>query len=123
MTRMHGFDRAAIALGLASIASLVFVFEQLGDYRFVPIGGPSALIAGVLGLLALVAGLLRLRILELLAGLGFAAAAAVVLVDATAEGDWLQTNLSAMSLWLGLAVGLVLAGAAPREAPAAAEGE
>lgn len=117
MTTTHGFDRAAITLGLASIASLVFVAEQLGEYRFVHISGASAVIAAVLGVLALVAGLMRSRLLELVAGLGFAAAAAAVLIDVLTEGDRLGANLSAMSLWLGLALGLLLAGSARRDVP------
>ncbi|GAB4004769.1 hypothetical protein GCM10029992_50730 [Glycomyces albus] len=114
MTRTRTLDRAAVALGLASIASLVFVIEGLDEFRFIPVGGPAVAIALVLGALAVVAGLLGLRVLALLAGLGFAAAALLQLVGAANGGDWLGTNLSATSFWTGLAIGLILVGTAPR---------
>ncbi|WP_199042758.1 Rv1678 family membrane protein [Glycomyces salinus] len=114
MTRPHPLDRAAIALGLASIASLVFVYEGLDEFRFLAIGGPSIAVALVLGALAAAAGLTGRRVPALLAGLGFAAAAALELASTLAGEDWLGANLSTMSLWLGLAVGLLLAAAAPR---------
>lgn len=114
MTGTHPLDRAALALGLASIASLVFAYEGLEEFRFLAIGGPSIAVALVLGALAAAAGLTGRRLPALLAGLGFAAAAALQLVATLTGQDWLGANLSTMSLWLGLAVGLLLTATAPR---------
>lgn len=114
MTHLRTLDRAATVLGLASIASLVFVWEGLDEFRFMTISGSAIAVALVLGALAVAAGFLGRRALALLAGLGFAAAALLQLI-ATANGeDWLGADLSAMSFWLGLAIGLVLVGSAPR---------
>lgn len=123
MTGTHPLDRAALALGLASIASLVFAYEGLDRFRFLAIGGPSIAVALVLGALAAAAGLTGRRAPALLAGLGFAAAAAAQLAATLAGQDRLGANLSTMSLWLGLAAGLLLAGAAPRTGADPAESE
>lgn len=117
MTRVHGLDRAALVLGLASIASLVFVIEGLDEFRFMTISGPAIAVALVLGALAVAAGLTGFRVLALLAGLGFAAAALLQLIATANRSDWLGANLSAMSFWLGLAIGLLLIGAAPKTTP------
>lgn len=116
MTTKRSFDRAAAVLGLASIASAVFAWQGLGDFRFITITGPAVAVAFFLGVLALVAGMLAVRALALLAGLGFAVAALLQLIATTTGGDWLGADLSAMSFWLGLAVGLILVGAAPKTA-------
>ena len=117
MTHIRTLDRTATVLGLASIASLVFIWEGLDEFRFMTITGPAIAVAAVLGALAAAAGLLGIRILALAAGLGFAAAALLQLIATTAGDDWLGADLSAMSFWLGLAIGLVLVGASPRTTP------
>lgn len=117
MTRAHGLDRAALVLGLASIVSLVFVIEGLDEFRFMTISGPAIAVALVLGALAVAAGLTGLRVLALLAGLGFAAAALLQLIATANRSDWLGADLSAVSFWLGLAMGLLLIGAAPKATP------
>lgn len=114
MTGPRGLDRAALALGLASVASLVFAFEGLDEFRFIAIGGPSIAVALGLGALAVAAGLTGVRILALLAGLGFAAAALLQLIAAANGERWLQADLATMSFWLGLAVGLLLVGLSPK---------
>lgn len=113
MTQMRRYDRAALALGIASIASIVFVIEALGTYRFMTIGGASIAIAITLGALAAIAGLTATRRLAALTGLAFAAAAVLQLISTATGGNWLGADLSTMSFWIGLAVGLILAGTAP----------
>ncbi|WP_100444027.1 Rv1678 family membrane protein [Glycomyces xiaoerkulensis] len=113
MSGAHRFDRAAITLGLASIAAVVFALD-LGEFRFMTVGGASIAVALGLGGLAVVAGAASWRPLTVLIGIGFAAAAALQLIAAAVGGDWMGGNLSTMSFWIGLAAGLVLAGAAPR---------
>ncbi|GAB3232126.1 hypothetical protein GCM10027447_27650 [Glycomyces halotolerans] len=112
---MHSFDRAALAIGVASIASVVFAIEGLNEFRFMTIGGASAAIAIGLGAAAVAAALLAVRALAVLTGAAFAAAAALQLIATATGGDWLGADLSAMSFWLGLAIGLAVAGAAPRD--------
>ncbi|GAB3651137.1 Rv1678 family membrane protein [Glycomyces tarimensis] len=113
MTRVRTFDRAAITIGIASLASLVFAFDGLEEFRFMTVTGPAVAVAAVLGALAVAAGLSGIRVLALLAGLGFAAAAVLQLVATTGRGDWLGADLSTMAFWLGLALALLLIGTAP----------
>lgn len=108
-------DRAAVVMGLGSIASVVFVLEGLGDFRFMRVSGASIVIALAIGLLALLAGSLSRPALAVVAGLAFLAAAVVQVVSSATGNDWLGSDLSTMSLWLGLGVGLFVAGSAPRE--------
>ena len=114
MTHTRRLDRAAITLGLASIASLVFIWEGLDEFRFMTLSGPSIAIAAALGVLAVVAGLLGARLLAMLAGLGFAAAALLELIATATGADWLGADLSAFAFWTGLAIALLLIGASPR---------
>lgn len=109
------FDRAAVVMGTASIASVVFGIEGLGDFRFVWLSGVSIVVALVLGLLALLAGALARPALAIMAGIAFVAAAIVQVVSAATGNDWLGADLAATSLWLGLGVGLLVVGSVPRE--------
>jgi hypothetical protein len=105
-------DRAALVLGVVSIASAVFVFVH-GTFQLVQIGGAGLVVALVLGLLAVVAGWLDERTLMLAAGAGFLIAAAVQLVLlARGSSGFLGGNPSTFSLWLGLGVGLIAVGLA-----------
>jgi hypothetical protein len=72
-------------------------------------------VALVLGLLAVVAGLLEERALTLATGLAFLLAAVVQLALLVGRGSGLLGgNASTFSLWLGLGVGLVAIGMVPR---------
>jgi hypothetical protein len=115
MRSADGFDRAALAMGLASLASLAFVFIQ-GDLGLVKLGGGAIVVAAVLGLLACVAGWFGRRMLALAAGVGFLVAAAVLLVllGVRGNGGVLDGSGSTFSLWLGLGVGLVIVGRTAR---------
>lgn len=115
MTGTRSFDRAAVALGIASIASVVFAFEGLDDFRFMTVSGASIAVALGLGALAVAAGATGSRLLSVLAGLGFGAAALLQLIATATGADWLGGNLSTMSFWIGLAAGLLISGVAPRQ--------
>jgi peptidoglycan/LPS O-acetylase OafA/YrhL len=115
MSRMHPLDKAALALGLASIASVVFTWKDLGDFRFMTVGGASIAVALAVGALAVLGALIGRRSVEALAGLLFAAAAAVQLTAASLGEQWLGANLSTMAFWLGLAIGLLLVGLTGRD--------
>ncbi|WP_129666913.1 hypothetical protein [Phytoactinopolyspora endophytica] len=107
-------DRACVVLGAASILSVVFVAEALDEFRFIRIGGASVAIAVGVGLLACLAGWLRRRGLAVVAGLAFLATAVVQVVSTATGNDWLSSNMSTASFWLGLGAGLVAVGSTPR---------
>jgi hypothetical protein len=101
-------------LGAVSLVSVVFVFVR-GDFEFVKVRAAGAVVALGLGLLAVAAGWLASRTVALAAGVGFLIAAVVQLVLlAGGSGGFLHGNASTFSLWLGLGVGLVALGLAPR---------
>jgi uncharacterized membrane protein len=107
-------DRAAIVLGLVSIMSAAFVFVH-GTFQLVQIGTVGLVVALVLGLLAIAAGLLAERTLMIAAGVGFLLAATVQLVLLAGGGSgFLGGNASTFSLWLGLGAGLIAIGLVPR---------
>jgi hypothetical protein len=105
-------DRAALLLGLVSIVSALFVFVD--GTLLVQIRAAGLVVALVLGLLAVVAGLLKERALVLATGVAFLLAAAVQLgLLARGSSGLLGGNASTFSLWLGLAVGLITIGMVP----------
>jgi hypothetical protein len=105
-------DRAALALGVVSIVSALFVFVH-GTFQLVQIGAAGLVVALVLGLLAVVGAWLDERTLMIAAGLGFLLAAAVQLVLlAGGSSGFLGGTASTSSLWLGLGVGLIAVGLA-----------
>jgi hypothetical protein len=114
MKSRDALDRAALALGVVSMVSSVFVFVH-GNFQLVQIRGAGLVVALVLGLLAVVAGLLEERALTLATGLAFLLAAVVQLALLVRRGSGLLGgNASTFSLWLGLGVGLVAIGMVPR---------
>jgi hypothetical protein len=117
MKRRDALDRAALVLGVASIVSALFVFVH-GNFQLVQIRAAGLVVALVLGLLAVVAGLLEERALTLATGAAFLLAAAVQLgLLAGGSSGVLGGNASTFSLWLGLGVGLVAIGMVPRPEP------
>jgi hypothetical protein len=112
MNARSDLDRAAMALGAASVASAVFVVLR-GDWDFVRIRGWGVAVAVALGLLALVAGATARRALTVSAGAGFVAAALVQVAVWATSNNVLGGDGSTVSLWLGLGVGLLAVGLAP----------
>jgi len=113
MTARSPLDRVAVALGAVSVASAAFVVLR-GKFGFVRMGGWAAAVAVALGVLALAAGWTARRALMVVAGAGFLAAALVQVVVWAAGSNRLGGNGSTVSLWLGLSVGLLVAGLAER---------
>jgi hypothetical protein len=107
--------RASVALGLAAMAGAGFYFVQRGDLSLVRIGNLAA-VAVLLGfgVLAVLGGWLRRRLLTVAAGAGFAVAAVVQLVQLGRDTNWFGGTGSTFSFWLGLAVGLLAVGLAPQ---------
>ena len=107
-------DRAALVLGLISIASAVFVFAS-GELEIVRVQVAGVVVALVLGLLSIAAGWLESPGLALAGGALFLLAAVVQLILlAGGSGGFLGGNTSTVSLWLGLGVGLIAIGMVPR---------
>jgi hypothetical protein len=120
----RSLDRAGIALGLVSILSAGFMFVD-GAFQVIQIGAIGLVVALVLGLLAVAAGLLSEGALMLVSGLGFLLAASFQIAQlAGGSSGFLGGNASTFSLWLALGVGLIAIGMVPRpeageETPAA----
>lgn len=111
-------DRAALVLGVVSIASALFVFAS-GELEVVRVQVAGVVVALVLGLLAIAAGWLESRTLIFAAGVGFLVAAGVQLgLLARGSGGFLGGNASTFSLWLGFGFGLIAIGMVPRPEPA-----
>ena len=106
-------DRAVLALGAVSLASVVFVVLR-GDWDFIRIRGWAVAVAAGLGAVAVVAGWTARLALGVVAGIAFLAAAVAQLVVWAAGDTWLGGDGSTVALWLGLGVGLITVGAAPR---------
>lgn len=113
MTTRSTLDRAAAVLGAVSVASAGFVVLR-GDFGFVRVRGWGVAVAVVLGALALLAGWTARRVLTVVAGAGFLAAAVVQVAVWATSNNVLAGDGSTVSLWLGLGVGLLAAGLAPR---------
>jgi hypothetical protein len=127
MTRSR-FDVAAIALGAGTIVAGLLRFvplrsDTLGTDTPVRYSTPAYLsvpmmvILLVLGAVAVAGGLLAQavgRLLAVLAGLGLVAVAALLLLQNIAEFQWLNGSRSAMALFGGLGIGVLVVGLAPR---------
>jgi hypothetical protein len=110
----QALDRAAMVLGLVSIISAAFLFVH-GTFQLVQIGAVGLVVAIVLGLLAIAAGLLAEGTLMIAGGVGFLlAGAAQLALLAGGSSGFLGGNASTFSLWLGLGAGLIAIGSVPR---------
>lgn len=104
---MSARDKAAVWLGVASILSIAYVWVK-GELHWVQMPKAGIPVALVLGLLAVAGGRLGNRLLVLLAGIGFLAAALVQLVLHTDQAELAEgSNGSTLGLWLGLGFGLL----------------
>jgi hypothetical protein len=115
MSGRTSLDRAAVALGAASLVSALFAFAR-GDLEFVTVRAGGVVVAVVLGVVAVVAGWLGNRLLALACGAAFLVAAVVLLalLGARGNGGFLGGSASTFALWLGLGTGLIILGATPR---------
>lgn len=113
---MSGLDvrlaRAATWLGVAGVVAAVFTLTS-GLWKAVEIRGSAIPVTIALGLLAVAGARLGNRVPVLVAGAGYLAAAALQLVQAGRDTNWLGGNGSTFSLFLGLGVGLLAVALAP----------
>jgi len=103
-------DRAAIVIGAAAIVLAGFVFGAAlpREFRFVNIGpvGAGLLVAG--GVLSIASGIIRQRMLRLIAGALLTGAALVQLVGLAVSIRPLGGDASAMAVIGGLGIGLLV---------------
>ena len=116
------YDHAAIALGLGSIVSALFVFGADAptpiDFAHVGLGGAIAL--AVFGVVGVLGGALHRGILTLAAGGGLTIAALVQLATLSLAPRPLGGDASMMALLGAFGVGLLAVGLARRAAPTTA---
>jgi hypothetical protein len=107
------YDVATMAIGLASVASLVSLLLN-GDLRFAAMQGAAIGVAVVLGVLAILAGAVMQPRLAAAVGLMFLAAAVLQVILVTLRETWLGGNTATAALWLGLGIGLLVLGVSRR---------
>lgn len=113
MTR-HPLDQAATALGVAGVVSLVFSLTTSSNNNFVTVQGAGLIVFPVLGACALLGGVTGRRILVQVAGAAYVAAAILQLVQFGRSTNWIDGSGSTFALLLGLGIGLLVVGLAPR---------
>jgi hypothetical protein len=106
-------DRAAFALGVASLASAVAGLVR-GTFGFVHLGPGGFVVAVVLGAIAAAGGWCGRRALAAAAGMAYLLAAVAQAALIGRNGDVLRGDGSTVSFWLGLGVGLLTVGLAAR---------
>jgi hypothetical protein len=106
-------ERVALTLGAVSVASALLALLR-GDFDFVRLRGWGVVVAVGLGAVALAAGWSGWRALTMAAGTGFVVAAVAQVVTWTMSDNLFAGNGSTVSWWLGLGIGLLTAGLAPR---------
>ena len=111
MTR-DPYDRAAVALGAGGVASVVFALSTSSNNNFVAVHGFGLLVFPLLGAVALAGGLTGRRVLVLVAGGLYAAAALLQLVQFGRDPNWLGGNGSTFALLAAWGVGLLVVGLA-----------
>jgi len=108
-------DHAAIVIGAAAIVLAGFVFGAAlpTEFRFVNIGpvGAGLLVAG--GVLSIASGIIRRRMLRLIAGALLTGAALVQLVGLALSIRPLGGDASAMAVIGGLGIGLLVISLSP----------
>lgn len=112
---MRAPDRFALALGVASVLSAVFVYTHGDPWQLVKMTAQAVPVAIVLGVLAGLSGILGRPAAQTAAGGLFVLAALVVLAELAFGWSLTQGSGSTLSLWLGLGIGLLAAGLTPRE--------
>lgn len=112
----RGFDLPVLALGGAAVLSSAFTFSSGGPapIEFIHIRGAGLVLILILGVAAVTAGILRVRLLAIVAGAGFVAAALLQLLQADQSVNWLDGDGSTVALMGGLGIGLLAVTLTPR---------
>ncbi|WP_426978042.1 Rv1678 family membrane protein [Pseudarthrobacter sp. O4] len=120
MTGRH-FDQPVLALGEAALLSSAFTFSSGGpaQVEFIHIRGAGLVLLLILGVAAVIAGILRVGVLAVASGAGFVAAALLQLLQAGQSVNWLAGDGSTVALMGGLGIGLLAVTLTPRPSSAA----
>ncbi|QHK19772.1 hypothetical protein GU243_08565 [Pseudarthrobacter psychrotolerans] len=110
------FDRAAVVLGAAALLGSLFALSTGGPapLDLIHVRGAGLIVIVALGVIAVLGGVLGLRVLVIVAGTAFVAAAVIQLLQAGQEVNWLGGNGSTLALMGGLGFGLLAVGLTPR---------
>ncbi|MCI0689765.1 MAG: hypothetical protein L0Y54_21385 [Sporichthyaceae bacterium] len=111
-------NRAALVLGVGTVASSVLGFPGPIQFRLVRLGGLAVAVLLVIGALAVVAARLGRRGLVAAAGVGLLAAAGLQLAQLGRDTNWLGGDGSTFSLLFSLGIGLTVVGLIPVSVPA-----
>ncbi|MEC5179353.1 Rv1678 family membrane protein [Arthrobacter sp. CG_A4] len=115
MTRRR-VDLPVLTLGGAALLGSAFTFSSGGpaQIEFIHIRGAGLVLLLILGVAAVVAGILRVRGLAVVSGAGFVAAALLQLLQADRSVNWLDGDGSTVALMGGLGIGLLAVTLTPR---------
>ncbi len=110
------FDRAAVVLGVAALLGSLFAFSTGGaaPLDLIHVRGAGLIVIVALGVIAVLGGVLGLRVLVIVAGAGFVAAAVIQLLQVGQAVNWLGGNGSTLALMGGLGLGMLAVGLTPR---------
>lgn len=108
MSRQEG--RAALWIGVGSIASCLFTFVSGDNLQLVLVGTSAVIVLIVLGIAAVVAGAMRNATATLVIGGVFVLAAVLGVVQLGSSSQLLAGSSSTFALYLGFGVGLVALG-------------
>ncbi|XAS66717.1 hypothetical protein V3C33_14685 [Micrococcaceae bacterium Sec5.7] len=110
------FDRAAVVLGVAALLGSLFAFSTGGPapVDFIHVRGAGLIVIVALGVVAVLGGVLRRRVLVIVAGAGLVAAAVIQLLQAGQPVNWLGGDGSTLALMGGLGFGLLAVALTPR---------
>ena len=116
MSRQEG--RGALWIGIGSIACCLFTFVSGDNLRLVLVGTSAVVVLIVLGVAAIVAGMMRNAVVALVAGVVYVLAAVLGVVQLGSATQVLAGSSSTYALYLGLGVGLVAVGLTALRGPA-----
>ncbi|WP_426996992.1 Rv1678 family membrane protein [Pseudarthrobacter sp. N5] len=109
------FDRPVLVLGVAALLGSLFAFSTGGPAPadLIHVRGAGLIVIVALGVLAVLGGVLRRRVLVIVAGAAFVAAAVIQLLQAGQAVNWLGGDGSTLALMGGLGLGLLAVGLTP----------
>ena len=105
----HRYHLATTVLGAAAIVSLIFVVAgPLGaPFNLIHVRGGSVAVLAVVGIIAILGGVLKLPLLGLIAGAALGSAALLQLFQLGQSINFLAGDASTVALFGGLGIGLV----------------
>ncbi|MFQ4149563.1 hypothetical protein AAGW05_12840 [Arthrobacter sp. LAPM80] len=118
-------DRAAVVLGAAALLGSLFAFSTGGPapVDLIHVRGAGLIVIVAMGVLAVLGGMLRRRVLVIVAGAGLALAAVIQLLQTGQPVNWLGGDGSTLAFMGGLGIGLLAVSLARRSDTTATDGK